>query len=134
MPFGNKKTLTDRFKDDQYLIDVDPAKLEGNNSIGADVSDLIYQKTNYPPPNNPDDAPGMLRGIWCDIVLFKIIKFQKELPEEEIKRRIELKNDAYKLLNEIQEGRTPIRNGNGTPINVEKVIEVQGVRRLWGFQ
>lgn len=115
--FGNKKTLTDRFPDDQYLNDVDSDKIEGANSIGADVSDEIFQQTGIIPPESPVDAPGMLRGIWCDIVLSKTIKWQTNISEEELKRRAQLLKDAYAKLDKIRTGEITLKDSAGNILN-----------------
>jgi len=123
--FGSIAILSARVIDSaDFLNSVTPEQIA---EVDAEVSDHIYQCSNYLPPSNPADAPGILRGIWADIVLFKIIKWQKNLSEEEIKRRTILKEDAYKLLDKIQSGRITVKVDSSTS---QSLFSVSGTKRI----
>ncbi len=122
MGFGNKQILTSRVLDaDEFLNSVDTDKLA---EIDAEVSDLIYQKTGYEIPDDPASAPGMLRGIWADIVLFKIIRWQYKVSEDEIKRRTILKDDAMSLLNNLETGKSQLKS------STVEMVKVSGTKRI----
>ena len=125
MGFGNNEILAGRVVDaNDFLSSVEPAKL---TEIDAQVSDYIFQRTNFPSPTDPSSAPGILRGIWADIVLFKVIKWQKNLSEEEVKRRTILKDDAERLLNLIESGKISIKTNSSTPATL---VSVSGKKRI----
>lgn len=125
MPFGNKDTIIARYHDEYYLNDVDPAKFD---EVADEVSDLIYQITSVQAPDDPAVAVGTLRGIWTDIVLFKIIPYQKDLSDEEKSRRTTLYRDAMNLLWEIQNGKISLKDSDGNSISADAVITIESSR------
>lgn len=131
MSFGNKDVLIARFNDNANLFaDMDENKID---EIGSQVSDLIYQLTGIAPPDDPENAQPMLRGIWCDIVLFKFIPYQKGIADEEKSRRQKLNTDAMDLLIKIQNGTIIMKNSLGVNIVTGTVpLQIVGTKRITG--
>lgn len=128
MGFGNKTILSSRVLDgSDYLNNIDPQKLE---ELSDEVTNLIEQLLGITAPDNPDDAPAILRGIWADITLFKSIKWQKNISEEEIKRRTILKDDAFKLLDKIKAGNITLTNNGTNLINSNCPVVISGTKRI----
>lgn len=131
MSFGNKDVLIARFNDNANLF----ADMDGNkiDEIGSQVSDLIYQFTGVTPPDDPENAPPMLRGVWCDIVLFKFIPYQKGIADEEKSRRQNLNSNAMDLLIKIQNGTIIMKNSLGVNIVTGTVpLQIVGTKRITG--
>jgi hypothetical protein len=131
MSFGNKDVLIARFNDNANLF----ADMDGNkiDEIGSQVSDLIYQFTGITPPDDPENAPPMLRGVWCDIVLFKFIPYQKGIADEEKSRRQNLNSNAMDLLIKIQNGTIIMKNSLGVNIVTGTVpLQIVGTKRITG--
>ncbi len=133
MSFGNKDILIARFNDEADLFtEMEEGKI---NEIGSQVSDLIYQLTGIAPPADPTDAQPMLRGIWCDIVLFKFIPYQKGIADEEKSRRSNLNKDAMDLLVQIQSGEIVIKNDSGDNVASSTDVcplQIVGTKRITG--
>lgn len=130
MSFGNKDILIARFSDQANLYaDMDEGKIE---EIGSQVSDLIYQITGIAPPKNPEESPGTLRGIWCDIVLFKLTPYQKGLADEEKSRRQNLNKSAMDLLWKINSGAMVIKDENGNTTSGTIPVQIVGTKRIGG--
>jgi len=128
MGYGNKATLLSVFNDQNFLNEVDPAKIE---EIGAQVTDVIRTYTGITPPADPANAPGILRNIWTNIVQFQIIPYQKDLSDDEKQRRTTLFNGAYKMLEKIQTGDLKVLDANGAVLNASNsLFQIQGTKRI----
>ena len=131
MGFGNKEILAGRVLDgNDYLNKIDPDKIQ---ELEAEITDLIYQRTDIVPPEDPAEAPAILRGIWGDIALFKSSKWQKNISEEELKRRTALKNDAYDLLYQIESGKIVVKkDGENVIVKTEEScpVQISGTSRI----
>jgi hypothetical protein len=128
MGFGNKDILISRVIDgNDFLNEIDPAKI---TELEAEVSDYIFQQTGIVPPEDAAQASPTLRGVWADIVLFKSIKWQKSISDEEVKRRTILKDDAERLLNKIASGDFTIKNSaDETSVEVCPIV-ITGSKRI----
>lgn len=129
MGFGSAAILKSRVND--YATFIDTIGSEKIEEIDRQTSDLIFQKTSVPVPNDPADAPGMLSDIWTDIVMFKIIQWQTDLSDEEKERRKLLYESAMNLLSEIQSGKLILKNTDGTAVvTASSPFQFTGTKRL----
>lgn len=131
MGFGSKDILASRVLDgSNYLNTLTAEKI---TELEAEVSDLIYQETGITPPSDPAEAPAILRGIWADIALFKSSKWQKDISDEELKRRTALKDDAYELLAKIRKGDIVIKKDGANVIEQTTEncpVQISGTQRI----
>ncbi len=131
MSFGNKEILMARFNNENNFIKDMPT--EKITELGDEVSDIIYQFTSLLPPTDPMEAPASLRGIWTDIVLFKLIPYQKGISDDEKQRRKTLYQDAYSSLQKISSGNIPLKDNSGNIIGGRNVIQITGTKRINGI-
>lgn len=130
MPFGDKGTLQAHFSNENFISAIDePRFLE----IQDQVSNLIYQKTTIAPPATVASAPGILRLIWADIVVFEIIPYQKDISDEEKTRRTTKFKTAMKLLDEIANGDLIVLDANGNPLGASTTDSLGDVNVVSGF-
>ncbi len=130
MGFGSKQILAARTLDgSDFLNNVTSSKID---ELEKEVTNLIESYLNITAPEEPILAPPILRGIWADIAYFKSIKWQKNISDEEIKRRTILKDDAFKLLDKIKSGQiTPNDSENSLTKNSSpSPIKVTGKKRI----
>lgn len=123
MSFGDITSLKTRFHQLNFLNDSSIATTVA--ALGTHVDALITAYTKVKPPAQADDAHSLLQSIWCDIVYFKMIPYQKDLNAEEIQRRTLLYHEAIVLLKAIQQGELVLKDSEDEEItNTDSIFVI----------
>ncbi len=128
MAFGDRDSLIARFgNENSYLHGIDPDNIK---RLGRQVDGLIKTYTSITPPDNTEEADETLNGIWCDIMIFKLIPFQDGISDEEKSWRKTLYTDAMQLLRDIQTGNVTKPNSSDDTTQAVNIIKIIGTKRL----
>ena len=117
MSFGSQAILQSFMADNNFLtkdLNTVPAGFE---EASAQADDLIYQKSAIPVPDDPTTMPATLRNIWCKLMVWITTGHQDNLSDNEYKRRKDLRDEAYQMLDDIQSGDFTVIDDTGAPVN-----------------
>lgn len=130
--FGDKSTLTAHFNAENFIDDIDADKL---TEIASQVSDLITSYTGITANAVVLNNPPILRSIWANIVLYTIIPYQTDLPQEEKTRREKLYEKAFQQLDKISAGEITVKSSGGTILNASaSQVTISGTKRITGWE